>query len=385
MTTSGVNLGWSLPNSVSPSRLLQASNSLSEANRKYNKEKIKNNGSIKQVRVGPLFKLKLYYMFTASVRPKSVADFTWKEEYTKCDVAVYRICADDNNINRKKKKKKLEYVYELVLIEDLNDGRYHDEFDIEDPKKQKEIKSKLEKPNVSIPGKIKRIPVTSISRLFYNSSGSLLNIEESKSPVLVLKVMKSLSSSKSSKSNLNNNYDKEEEELVGLGNNKSTSLKISTKQISSSKRLPINDKNDSDSTISGDEVDEGIEIEKEKMINKKIENKNTTSNTYNDDDDIDDDNETMVSNINTLSVLEYILRLSALEVSEQTNHLEVADEKINLFLKDDESSGGGGSAAASSTTVEPSSPTKPTSQSSSNVIGVDSPLVNQMMNLKING
>ncbi|CAJ0644881.1 14634_t:CDS:2 [Entrophospora sp. SA101] len=128
-----------------------------------------------------------------------------------------------------------------------------------------------------------------------------------------------------------------------------------------------------------------IEIEKEKMINKKIENKNTTSNTYNDDDDIDDDNETMVSNINTLSVLEYILRLSALEVSEQTNHLEVADEKINLFLKDDESSGGGGSAAASSTTVEPSSPTKPTSQSSSNVIGVDSPLVNQMMNLKING
>ncbi|CAJ0832717.1 1904_t:CDS:2 [Entrophospora sp. SA101] len=345
MTTSGVNLGWSLPNSVSPSRLLQASNSLSEANRKYNKEKIKNNGSIKQVRVGPLFKLKLYYMFTASVRPKSVADFTWKEEYTKCDVAVYRICADDNNINRKKKKKKLEYVYELVLIEDLNDGRYHDEFDIEDPKKQKEIKSKLEKPNVSIPGKIKRIPVTSISRLFYNSSGSLLNIEESKSPVLVLKVMKSLSSSK----------------------------------------LPINDKNDSDSTISGDEVDEGIEIEKEKMINKKIENKNTTSNTYNDDDDIDDDNETMVSNINTLSVLEYILRLSALEVSEQTNHLEVADEKINLFLKDDESSGGGGSAAASSTTVEPSSPTKPTSQSSSNVIGVDSPLVNQMMNLKING
>ncbi|CAJ0766702.1 20890_t:CDS:1, partial [Entrophospora sp. SA101] len=165
-----------------------------------------------------------------------------------------------------------------------------------------------------------------------------------------------------------------DKELVGLGNNKSTSLKISTKQISSSKRLPINDKNDSDSTISGDEVDEGIEIEKEKMINKKIENKNTTSNTYNDDDDIDDDNETMVSNINTLSVLEYILRLSALEVSEQTNHLEVADEKINLFLKDDESSGGGGSAAASSTTVEPSSPTKPTSQSSSNVIGVDSPL-----------
>ncbi|CAJ0766545.1 21752_t:CDS:2, partial [Entrophospora sp. SA101] len=76
--------------------------------------------------------------------------------------------------------KKLEYVYELVLIEDLNDGRYHDEFDIEDPKKQKEIKSKLEQPNVSIPGKIKRIPVTSISRLFYNSSGSLLNIEELK-------------------------------------------------------------------------------------------------------------------------------------------------------------------------------------------------------------
>ena len=47
-----------------------------------------------------------------------------------------------------------------------------------------------------IPGKILRISVSDISRLYYTSSGSLLNIEESRSPVLVLKIIKGLSKSR---------------------------------------------------------------------------------------------------------------------------------------------------------------------------------------------
>ncbi|CAG8776001.1 16675_t:CDS:1, partial [Racocetra fulgida] len=180
MTTSGANLGWSLPNSTSPSRLLQASDALREANRLFSK-------SSKQIRVGPGYKLKLYYMFTASVRPKSVNDFTWKEEFSKCDAALYRVHDVKENEERR------EYMYELVIIEDLNDGRYHEEFDNDGLAKQLAEEAKLGKHSQCIPGKIKRIPVGEISRLYYTSSGSLLNIEDSKSPVLVLKVIKGLS------------------------------------------------------------------------------------------------------------------------------------------------------------------------------------------------
>ncbi|CAG8791089.1 32586_t:CDS:2, partial [Racocetra persica] len=174
MTTSGANLGWSLPNSTSPSRLLQASDALREANRLFSK-------SSKQIRVGPGYKLKLYYMFTASVRPKSVNDFTWKEEFSKCDAALYRVHDVKENEERR------EYMYELIIVEDLNDGRYHEEFDNDCPAKQLAEEAKLGKHSQCIPGKIKRIPVGEISRLYYTSSGSLLNIEDSKSPVLVLK------------------------------------------------------------------------------------------------------------------------------------------------------------------------------------------------------
>ena len=67
------------------------------------------------MRVGPTFKLKLYYMFTASVRPKSVK--IWVRE-----------------IEGKKKKKSKEFIYELVLIG-------HEELEMGDIAKQKEIRN----------------------------------------------------------------------------------------------------------------------------------------------------------------------------------------------------------------------------------------------------
>ena len=69
----------------------------------------------------------LYYMFTASVRPKSVK--IWVRE-----------------IEGKKKKKSKEFIYELVLIEDLNDERYHEEFemgDIANKRNQKSFQGKF--------------------------------------------------------------------------------------------------------------------------------------------------------------------------------------------------------------------------------------------------
>ncbi|RUS20443.1 RanGTP-binding protein-domain-containing protein [Jimgerdemannia flammicorona] len=83
IAASGATYGWSLPQSVSPSRLLQASSALADADRRARAR----GGSEP---VGPVFKSKLYSMFQASARPKAAVDFTWKEEFSKCEVRVWR-------------------------------------------------------------------------------------------------------------------------------------------------------------------------------------------------------------------------------------------------------------------------------------------------------
>ncbi|CAB4374775.1 Ran-binding-domain-containing protein [Rhizophagus irregularis] len=484
MTTSGANLNWSLPNSVSPSRFLQSSNLLSEANRKFA------NSKDEQIRVGPTYKLKLYYMFTASVRPKSIKDFTWKEEFTKCNASLNRV----REIEGKKKKKSKEFIYELVLIEDLNDGRYHEEFDTEDLAKQKETTSKLGKPNETIPGKVLRIPVSDISRLYYTSSGSLLNIEESRSPVLVLKIIKGLSKSRIIKEGIMNAKDTDSNPLVVTPEKRKKDSKYqmnaefyALELFQESDDIPnTNDQeleeNEEEEIYSSDEEEEEEEVEEETHSPKKAlspitpgepetpsprkialpltptpsepeylstpsprkiplppspekdedstisdeseneANKVTRNNTTNTEGteiqkthDItnnrkeilevsegqDESNETIENSMKTLSLLEFILRLSALEVSEQKSHLEVTDEKLNLFLRDEDSSG----ASAGSQTPE-STPSKSTSRTSSPRVTpikssslsstrrrlfkddikedyMDSPLANKMSNLKI--
>ncbi|RIB30514.1 RanGTP-binding protein [Gigaspora rosea] len=427
MTTSGANLGWSLPNSISTSRLLQASDALREANRLFSK-------SSKQIRVGPAYKLKLYYMFTASVRPKSVNDFTWKEEFTKCDVALYRV----HDI--KEDGEKSEYVYELIVVEDLNDGRYHEEFDNDGSAKQLSEEVKLENKSQCIPGKIKRIPVGEISRLYYTSSGSLLNIEDSKSPVLVLKVIKGLSKShllkvddeiartgnvdldanplyvppntsekrvKESKEHSNaelfaleifqepieidddeeeegslysEDNDLEEQSTPGTPSPRKIPLPmspatltprkiplpmspatptrrrvpLSTSPLNPTPRripLPSSDNEDSDLTVSDvDEEEESVEISDSTKTagTLDIHDDSENLNTF-----VSSEDEIHQYNLKTLSLLEYMLRLSALEVCEQTNHLEVADEKINLFLKDDDSTGSSSTSTASTASAAP--------------------------------
>ncbi|CAI2175164.1 3410_t:CDS:2 [Funneliformis geosporum] len=486
MTTSGANLNWSLPNSVSPSRFLQSSNLLSETNRKFSINKDK------QMRVGSTLKLKLYYMFTASVRPKSVKDFTWKEEFTKCDASLNRV----REVEGKKKKKNKEFIYELVLIEDLNDGRYHEEFDEGDFKKQKVTRAKLGKPNESIPGKVLRIPVSDISRLYYTSSGSLLNIEESRSPVLVLKVIKGLSKTRMIKEKAVNEKDTdsnplyvppiavtpekrkkesnsdEEDKEEGIEDLKEvTSLKYpdtpSPRKIPlpltpnesaypptptprrvplpltptpseseylstpSPKSVPLpSSPVDSKSTtrrkilIPDDEEDSTISDESEgeaKKENVKLEifDNNVTGTIIPErsdneslatkSSDIPENKETesdedIQSSINTLSLLEFLLRLSALEVSEQKSHLEVTDEKLNLFLRDEDSSGASlgsqtpestPSKSTSRTSGPRSTPVKSSSLSSTRRLlfkddirlkddFMDSPLTNKMSNLKLN-
>ncbi|CAG8627087.1 11027_t:CDS:2, partial [Paraglomus occultum] len=438
LATSGTNLGWSLPNSVSPSRLMQASSLLNDTHHEFIKF------TEPSIRVGSPFKVKLYYLFAGNVRPKSVGDFTWKEEFTKCDAEVIRI-RNNNHGNEEG-----EFCYELILTEDLNDGRYHEEFDMGDRKKQKETIAKLGKSNVIIPGKVKRITVRNISRLYYNSSGSLLNIEESKSPVLVITVIKGAPTNRHEKlssgvtdnpfyvpppatapatpdTRTRNSYDtgntdyygielfqeaivgeediEEREDANEIDSDRddaesfpcsptpktqtpSTPLRdpslinrsystppaktlTEVGSLNTPSRIPLPQSDDDiasdESTIEDDLTETGgvedptateaehvtLESSPERVIpSGQIQDDSVADSIDNNDDnkgmsDTLNDFEAYRSNLKTLSLFEYILRLSALEMSEQKQHLEISDEKINLFIKDDD----GTSTSTSTSTV----------------------------------
>ncbi|CAI5757139.1 unnamed protein product [Candida verbasci] len=144
LVSSGVNFNGRVNiNNVSPSRLLQAANYVS--NSKGNK-------------IGPTFDLVMYTIFYNPSRLKYIDDkvdelscITWKETYARSSVKI-----EEDGFN-----------YKLIIKEDFDDGRYHE--DDESPGK-KAINSKY------------------IQNMFFTASGKLLKLEGRNSPVLILKI-----------------------------------------------------------------------------------------------------------------------------------------------------------------------------------------------------
>lgn len=209
------------------------------------------------------FKVKLYSLFAANQRDASAIAFTWKEEFHKCDLVV-------NKVKQEKRD------YELVITEDINDGLYHEEGD----EKQKLI-----------------IDINRIQRMYYTQSGELLNIEDSKSPVLVIKVSKTKVDDDSS-----------DEKLIQI---KETAPEIIKEELQESDWYAIglwtNDDDDDD--------DDGSDSEEDK-------------------------NKISISTISTgseftlnLLLLESVVKLALLEISEQMNHMYASDELISLYMK----------------------------------------------------
>ncbi|KAI9593409.1 RanGTP-binding protein-domain-containing protein, partial [Syncephalis fuscata] len=300
LTTSGANLGTSLPTSVSPSRLMQASSALADCARRFRDE-----GGLREEWVWPAFDLRFYRMFRGSIRPKSLKDSTWVMEMARCTGRVARVpggeaaaaaSSDPDNV-LVSTSDGLEFVYDLVLEEDFNDGLYHEEIaDKEDGVDAGEIR-----------GREWRIAVEEVERLYYSSSGRLLNIEGAKHPVLVFKVVR------------------------GAGRLRSIEpVRPSTPPPRGSSA----DNADVDwfaielyqeGDMVGDVSDEEDEEEEDAIEDEGSETISLT----------DKSQPTAAAMIGTLSLLEFVVRLSALEVCLQRSHLEAPDEMINLFLKDD--------------------------------------------------
>lgn len=208
ITTSGVNLSTTLPPSVSPSRLLQASTFLTAGDSQY----FISPGS--HIQIGPTFTLTLYMLFAGHLHPLNydedgIRETTWKEVIHKAKVKLMRSSIsglEDDKLKQKgsdqfqaipfldpnaknpesspvnEYRLQNEYSYYLEIIEDLEDDRVHSQ---EDGESQPGPFG-----GVNLAGIREYFPIYQIGKIFYADTGKILNIgsmEEANRPVLLLK------------------------------------------------------------------------------------------------------------------------------------------------------------------------------------------------------
>ncbi|KAJ1654897.1 Ran-specific GTPase-activating protein 30, partial [Dispira simplex] len=448
LTTSGAHLGAGLPTTVSPARLLQASSCLQLVEKDFVQSPVlfpatrasptvatspapgvSSPASFKSldsssppgspagnipwsIEVQPQFTLTLFSLFTSSVRHKAHNDFTWKEEYPKCRGYLRRV-----------RHPMMSYAYEFVLVEDLNDGRYHEDLSLTN------ITS-----DTCVPGETRVYPVIDIVRLHYSSAGQLLHIEDSTRPVLVLQVQTipsgptgdatpSTPSLASSLASLALNESVQGSTNAGVGRDISRTIQAKPAEkpvirtIPKTPNRPLPPKTGATTPgfqwlalqVFGEEVESDVsDIEPGQVDqdNSDAEDKHNdderrqtrvtrSSKARNKDVIVQEkgramrtgrlskvpdksyepttpdatgpstvvgtptkDKTQMLLYTNSprhseLSLLEYLLRLAALEVCEQTTHLNISDEKLALFLMDEHQSAGSSTRPSGSSITNP--------------------------------
>ncbi|CAN9121458.1 unnamed protein product [Alternaria sp. RS040] len=197
ITTSGTSLSTTLPATVSPSRLLQASTFLTSGDMQYCASKPR------AQQIGPTFTLSLYMLFAGyahRAHEEDVRETTWKEVMHKARVTLVRIPLDNvydyptpfgqdsrradeaNHRHIPSDSMLQEFAYQLLIVEDLDDGRMHE---FEDGEPQLGPYDGVEQAGVR-----EIIPIHEVSKIFYADTGKILNIgsdNESNNPILLLK------------------------------------------------------------------------------------------------------------------------------------------------------------------------------------------------------
>lgn len=170
---------------VSPNRLLNATSIMCKSNEEFN------TGKGKEVQIGNPISITLYDVFYNNNVSKDDDSFIiWKEKFTRANLTVIRTCDEH-----------MDYVYDLRIIENFNDGRYHDD---DDDDKGEGIEGK------------RFIDLRQINRVFFSASGKLLKIEDKSTPVLVLKVNKLSKVELANLNKINELDDKNEENFTWL-------------------------------------------------------------------------------------------------------------------------------------------------------------------------
>ncbi|KAH6681208.1 RanGTP-binding protein [Plectosphaerella plurivora] len=200
ITTSGESMSTSLSPGVSPSRFLQASAFINLGDTQFA------NNPVGAVQIGPPFVLSLYMLFPSHTTPSAPSSKpsidqpaeaygfgegarkpTWQEVCHKARVRIVRTPLDTTfrpltgyeTSASGTIAAKHGYAYHMEFVEDLDDGRYHD------------TELLVERYDTVLKAGIREsVPIHQISKILYADTGRLLNVgkdEETDRPVLLFK------------------------------------------------------------------------------------------------------------------------------------------------------------------------------------------------------
>ena len=396
LTTSGVSLSTSLPAIVSPSGLHRAFHFLSLGHERYRQLRADNHhqevamkkstgssdSATKRMMMAvppkeiPVLQLsvRVYTLFVGSMR-KSNISWTWKEWLPRATVELVRMvdfspssssasssasasASTNTATNTTTHTDRDKYRYMLRVIQDWNDGRYH-----EDEDKERRQQRGLE-PAASF-------PVTAIEKMYFSTAGKLLMIEDSKRPTLLLKVWK-------------------QPELLFVDSSTSSSTSASASKSTPRRRnkddptMPephIRDYHWYALELWADDADGGSDDDESATNDDDNDDDSSNSNGNSSSNEEEADGETWprarskaattarsarrttatttqhapshhpTNPIDAhITTLDYVLRLSALEEREQKPLWEIRDEWIFFFLQGDHLRGGPNAPTTTATT-----------------------------------
>ncbi|RHZ58521.1 RanGTP-binding protein [Aspergillus thermomutatus] len=376
ITTSGARLSTNLPATVSPSRLLQASTFLTAGDTQYWMS------PAQAIQIGPTFTLSIYMLFASHVRPQDEAgirETTWKEVIHKARVKLRRVPMDLSfNTPASTWRAQLpaearidEYHYQMLIIEDLHDGRVHS-YDEGEPQPEPYE-------GIRLAGMREILPIHQISKIFYADTSKVLNINtegEVNNPVLLLKrdinaipPRRMLERDETDSVYAQEEQDEEETDeiqaqldaqLNGKNTRKPLNQRYNENSIPEHWRLPkdldpewiafevYNEDESSDTESEAEEVPDREDSIDPQMIEKlsldaKDDRSRQTTSTSSQPAATTTVSNPYFNNIRTsLSLLETLLRLMSLQQFQQQSHLSISDELLNFFLEESSTTGAGG-------------------------------------------
>jgi hypothetical protein len=372
ITTSGAKLSTNLPATISPSRLLQASTFLTAGDTQYSIS------PSQAVQIGPTFTLSMYMLFASHLRPhdeEGIRETTWKEVMHKARLKLRRVPMDMAISSGSQRPLQMpadarvdEFAYQILVVEDLDDGRVH-AFDENESQPQS-----FE--DIDVAGIREIIPIHQISKIFYADTGRILNIStegETNNPVLLLKrdinAVPPRRMVERDMAGLGAPHESEPEDeideiqaqldaqLIGSAVN-ALHPSFHESSIPDQWRLPkdldpewiafeVYNEDDESDTESDDETSKTLDPT-EKMAQLSINVDRKSPRTASPQPGKSQSQPTTISNplfnnIRTsLSLLETLLRLTSLQQFQQQSHLSISDELLNFFLEESSTTGAGG-------------------------------------------
>lgn len=235
--------------------------------------------------VGPVFDLVTYLVFYNPSRLKYIdhevdvaSCISWKETFARAHVRVAKVGPME---------------YSLVVRESFDDNRYHDPLDL--PRE-------------------KSFDLSSVLRLFFSGSGKLLSLDDRTSPVLIIKFT-----------------ERGSEEWLALG-------QLHKGEFDDDLDLDLDQDLDHDENLDNDK-NLGNEENLDRDLDLEFADAQTTSVPSTPRKDTPQPNLKKTESSTSLLLLEYILRLCRLQQVEGTTILQIKDEVLAHYLRDEPDEG----------------------------------------------